>query len=278
MNLSTLNQKSLKYLYIIMGIVISLLWIALFMIGLLVDSDYYRVAINYRFADCKDLLYTFISFTLSNVALLAFLSGLLGGITSRLIYSHGFRMSRDEILSNNVHPSLIENPAISGIRGIIIFIGLLSIQYASSFSDFSQNKSESQPSLNEIASINQKGEIIRNEEISNGINNNIPFAELGKLTNEFNIIQVKKLKYDLLHAKTDYSKFYIENEIEKYRRKIKPPADTDFGSITLQSYFKFAIIASLLSFIMGYDPRKFNSFLKQLPGAGAKEEHSQTTK
>lgn len=277
MDLIKTKQRSKKYLYITLGISISLVWISLFLIGLLVNSDYYRVAINYNFWDWEDVLGTFVSFTLSNVALLAFLSGLLGGITSLLIHTQGFRVHREELLESGIHHSLIENPAISAIRGIIIFIGLLSIQYATSFTDLSAPKSEAQPAKNQLAAINpnEVHEIIKKIPIDSIKNIDITKIEnqlTAQLTHELKdsndvyIQQVQDLKFKYSQAKTDEEQFKIQSNIETIRRKIHPPSDTDFGGITLQSYFKFAIIASLLAFIMGYDPSQFNSFLNRLPG------------
>ncbi|HOY48127.1 MAG TPA: hypothetical protein PK281_01930 [Flavobacteriales bacterium] len=277
MDLTKTKQRSKKYLYITLGISVSLLWISLFLIGLLVNSDYYRVAINYNFWDWEDVLGTFVSFTLSNVALLAFLSGLLGGITSILINTQGFRINREELLKNGIHHSLIENPAISAIRGIIIFIGLLSIQYATSFTDLSAPKSEAQPAKNQLASISP-GEV--HELIIKIPKDSINKDEVAKFekqlaaqltnhskdSNDIFIQEVQQLKFKHSQANSDVDRFKLENDIEITRRKIHPPADTDFGGITLQSYFKFAIIASLLAFIMGYDPSQFNSFLNRLPG------------
>lgn len=266
------SSRIKKQVYIIAGVIISFIWIALFLIGLLVDSDYYRVAINYDFYDLKDIVVTFLSFTLSNVALLAFFAGLLGGITSRLVSTKGFKISQEELENKGVHHSLIENPFISAIRGIIIFIGLLSIQYATSFTELTASPSESKPQKEQVSSFDKT--------VLDSILKKLPNDSLGTIqkghiisvwktakidSNDIYIERVMRLKDSIIYCKSDFERDKIKLQIKSIRRKILPPADTDFGGISLQSYFKFAIIASLLAFIMGYDPRQFERFMNRLP-------------
>ncbi len=273
------SSRRKKQFYIVAGVIISFIWIALFLIGLLVDSDYYRVAINYDFYDLKDIIVTFLSFTLSNVALLAFFSGLLGGITSRLVSTKGFKISQDELENKGVHHSLIENPFISAIRGIIIFIGLLSIQYATSFTELTAAPKESEPKKEQISKSEKPlvidSVLIKAPKDSTSII--IPKSSILSVwknpitdtvedrSNEFYVHEVLRLKDSLEYTNSVYEKNKIKLQIKSIRRKILPPTDTDFGGISLQSYFKFAIIASLLAFIMGYDPRQFERFMNKLP-------------
>jgi hypothetical protein len=169
------GRKCRLRLHIIGGILILLLWIVLFVSGLLINSSYYRAALNYGYAEWWDWIMTILTFTLSNVPLLAFLAGTLGGICSLVIVTEGFTISVEqlkrqslkretakevveatensvvngvevvtkkvkEIETENenkrfVNPALYENPFLSGFRGVFVFVGILTLQYVSSFTD-----------------------------------------------------------------------------------------------------------------------------------------------
>ena len=68
--------------------------------------------------------------------------------------------------------------------------------------------------------------------------------------------------------RTQQSRIKIElfkNKIKSTLKKMKIERKDDLPGISTASYFKFAIIVSLLAFLCGYDPNKFNTFLSNVP-------------
>lgn len=270
--------KHKERLFILFGFIVLLTWILLFIIGMFVDSSYYRIAINYGFYDWTDVAITILSFTVSNVALLAFLSALLGGICSLIIYSEGFTLTKAELRAKNVSNILFENPFISAFRGVFLFLAVLSIQYVSSFSDLGllgnneqmdQNKEQLKESkfyteilktIHDTALISKVQKIIIKEQ-----------EEAKKNENSALIDQVIIYKDSLLileQQMTNQSRIKIElykNKIKSTIKKMKLEKKDDLPGISTASYFKFAIIVSLLAFLCGYDPNKFNTFLSSVP-------------
>jgi len=283
-NKNSCNEKKSNWKlagYISFGIVVTLLWIVLFICGLLIDSSYYRAALNFGFADLSDWLRTIVTFTLSNVALLAFLAGLLGGICSLTSATEGFTLSKEEIKEKIkegiISPMQIENPFLSSFRGVFVFVGILTLQYVSSFSDLGsigrtieQGKVTSEKDMNsfyldllDTISDSQSKENLKalwekNEKESKVTDNN----------SLLDSIYLYKEKIDSLRraSKADY--FAIKSykdKIKKLRRKIAVPAIADIPGMSSYSYFQFAIIVSLMAFVFGYDPRRFLVFISNLP-------------
>lgn len=276
-------ENRIKWLVIgftISGIVVSVLWLCLFVAGLLVDSSYYRAAISYNFAGMYDWFMAIIAFTFSNVILLAFMSGLLGGITSKLHYTRGFKITVVEYKSTNSFQ--VENPFISAFRGMFVFIAILFMQYVSSYSDLG--------ALNKIPEQEQKNIEVKLEKIYSGLTGDgEDSATLNKLRTEIdkqladgrisepdsttiaNILIMKRKLREISHGeKPDSAKTRLKNEIEGkiqfYRRTVKVPSSSDFSGIGLSSfsYFKFAVIVSFLSFMSGYDPSLFKAFTDKI--------------
>lgn len=265
--------KWLVFRFTTSGIVVSVLWLFLLVAGLLVDSSYYRAAISYNFASVNDWFMSIIAFTFSNVVLLAFMSGLLGGITSKLHYTKGFKITINEF--KNTNSFQVENPFISAFRGIFVFIAILFMQYVSSFNDMGAlNKLPEQEQKNmeikfekiysRLAGIGQDTATLK--EVRSEIDNQLAEGKIAEPDSAV-IDSIFSFKEDLrvlkhINNKTDAQKeqkTLLERKIWSLRREIKVPSNSDFSGIGLSSfsYFKFAVIVSFLSFMSGYDPSLF---------------------
>jgi hypothetical protein len=274
--------------FIISGIIVSAVWLTLFVAGLLVDSSYYRVAINYGFACISDWFWAILTFTISNVAILAFLAGLLGGIISKLRVTGGFTLSKKELQDHKVSTILYESPFISAIRGMFVFVAILFMQYVSSFTDLgsiSKNTDQTQTNteinytqlydkmaqqIKDTSLLNDVKEMRKNQEAM--INNN---KKDSILLNQIFVFKdsLKNLRKTTRIDSLLSMKQHLNTKIKMLRRSLKPPSNVDFSGIGISSfsYFKFAIIVSFLAFIFGYDPTRFTSFLGKLPFLGNNE-------
>jgi hypothetical protein len=264
-----------EYTNISAGILVVLAWLALLATGLHINSSNYRAAISYGYGNWKDWLMTIASFTLTNVVLLAFLAGFLGGTCSKIIATHAFTLSEKELAKNNTDYVLFENPFISAFRGVFIFLGILSFQYISSFNDLSSiNKKDSESQtkernfdkvyytlLDSMSDPNSKQKIksIWEQQAHNfkESNNDSMVSEI--LLYQDSIAQFSK------DEKNVTKKNMWESQIRSLRTLVNVPVLVDIPGMSASGYFRFAIIISLLAFICGYDPRLFTSFLKKIP-------------
>ena len=266
-----------NFLYIFCGVAVLIGWLILFVAGLLVDSSYYRAAINYNFAEFSDWIVVIFTFTVSNVVIIAFLSGILGGITSKVRATKGFTLPEKEIPA-----ILVENPIISGFRGIFIFVAILFMQYIGSFSDLSviSKDSEQAQAATEISSsalyydlaslMSDPDTLKKAEKIWKTYTIKTDRDEMDS-TNVARIFALKDSISNLTGNQKEKTillkkqKWY--NEIGSLRRSLKVPANADFSSVGVSSfsYFKFAIIVTFLAFIFGYDPSRFTAFMERLP-------------
>jgi hypothetical protein len=262
--------------YVIGGILVTLLWLALFVAGLHINSSYYRTAIMYGFADWQDWLMAICTFTLSNVALLSFYSGLLGGIISKVSATEGFRRSYEELKADkSVAPATYENPFISAFRGVFIFIGILSVQYLSSFSDLNSigsnppapEKKEQAVDQTRYADLFVRVKDSSARQVIMDFWKGAPAEKATVNESDSLAVLVKKLKDSLTaleKVNTPMSR-NLEAQIHSARLKIKAPPNSELAVMSSSSYFKFAIIVSLLSFVCGYDPSRFTALLNQIP-------------
>lgn len=272
----TNNPKLKELLFVLLGFIVLLIWILLFVVGLFVDSSYYRIAINYGFYDFKDIVMATLSFTVTNVALLAFLAALLGDICSLIIYSEGFTLTKKELKDKGVSNILYENPFLSAFRGVFLFLAILSIQYVSSFSDMSllgskEAENKQMESVKENKFYTEIIKTIKDTAVISTIQKIIIKEQQTekKNDNDFLIENVIKYKDSLVILKKQNN---VDLKIELYNNKIKTAIrkmtrekKDDLPGISTASYFKFAVIVSLLSFLCGYDPNKFNNFLSNVP-------------
>jgi len=272
------KAKQKEIVYILIGFAVLLIWITLFIVGMFVDSSYYRIAISYGFFDWKDIALTIFSFTVSNVVFLAFLAALLGGICSLIIYTEGFTLTKNQLKERNISNILYENPFISAFRGVFLFFAILSIQYVSSFSDMSllgndagsdQKKEEVRDnriyseiikSIHDSTLISRVQEIINKEQVE-VTKNSTDFLTESIIRYKDTLLQLEESKLKDVSIKREL----IENKIKATLKKMKVDKKDELPGISTASYFKFAIIVSLLSFLCGYDPNKFNSFLSSVP-------------
>lgn len=279
-----------KFLFIITGITASLLWITLFVAGLLVDSSYYRAAVNFHYATIADWFLVITTFTLSNVCLLAFLAGLIGGICSKLIATKGFTLNPGKIPERDYLK--IENPFISAMRGIFVFVAILSMQYLSSFSDLgsiSQGTGQNQ----EIAKIYDENLYF---ELSQQIKDTADLKRVIKwmkreaddmekgtdsLVNEIIMLKDSMTNLQKLSVSDKIKIQKLKQKIKTLRRSVKVPANVDFSSIGISSfaYFKFAVIVSFLAFVFGYNPSRFTDFISKFLGqSGGKNDQDKKEK
>lgn len=271
-NLTVTKGSALReYANISAGILIILAWLWLFATGLHINSSYYRAAISYGYANWKDWLMTIFSFTLTNVVLLAFLAGFLGGVCSKIIVTHGFTLSEEQLIQEKKDYVLFENPFISAFRGIFIFLAVLSFQYISSFSDLS--------SIGKQDSVNQTKE--RNfdkvyytlldslddsnskQKIKSVWEQQAPKSR--ESNNDSLASEILRYQDSIEQFSKDANKNMWESKIRSMRTLINLPVLVDIPGMSASGYFRFAIIISLLSFICGYDPRLFTSFLTKIP-------------
>lgn len=279
------DTKVMKVIFILGGGIVFFSWLALFIAGLLVDSSYYRVAINYGFAEPIDWIYVILTFTISNVALIAFLAGLLGGIISKLRATEGFTISEKELKDDLTNSIMIENPFISAVRGTFVFIAILFMQYISSYTDLSSiNKNNEQQVTNSELNYQELylklSERIDDSAVLKDIKGVLSNQEYLQKTKEFDtatvnqifILKDKLKNLEKTHRKNPESTEpqALETKIKAMRRSLKAPANVDFSGvgITSFSYFKFAVIVSFLAFIFGYDTRRFAEFIGRIiPGS-----------
>lgn len=115
-------------------------WLLVFGLGLLVPSQPYRDQLSKDF-DWLVLAKAVIVFTPTNVALLAMLSGFLGGCSSLLLYaevepanspgssspslSESASMSGHSPVDEERHAFLTENPVSSALRGFVVYLTFL---------------------------------------------------------------------------------------------------------------------------------------------------------
>lgn len=268
-------------LFVSFGILVTLMWLLLFVAGIHINSSYYRTAIMYGYADGSDWLLATLTFTISNVAILAFLSGLLGGIISKVRITEGFEKTHEELKNQNISPILYENPFISAFRGVFIFIAVLSIQYFSSFSDLNSiaNQTSQTPVQISMGTIpNQQVYIDLLSEVDDSASKAVikkvwENQKASEKEEDMNAVVAKiRLYKDSIttlngnrEVDSATKKRYLESEIKLLRNIVKPPPGSDIGGLSASSYFKFAIVVSLLSFICGYDPARFAQFLSNFP-------------
>lgn len=118
--------------YALMGSIALGAWIALFSIGLLVDSSPYRKAITAGAPTFSNLLHAAFIYTPTNVAMLCVLSALIGGCSSRVQTLKGLgrrigkareegdteKVERLELRADYLH----EQPMHSMLRGFLVYI------------------------------------------------------------------------------------------------------------------------------------------------------------
>jgi hypothetical protein len=284
------------------GVIVSALWLTLFVAGLLVDSSYYRAAVNYGFADINDWVWVILTFTISNVVILAFLSGLLGGIVSKFRSTEGFTLDKADlthkIKSKEITRNQIENPFISGFRGIFVFVAILFMQYVSSFSDlgsigtnsaeikagtdanYEQVYSKMTSLMKDTASLADLDSVWKNQisALDKKESDSALVSQIFLMNDSLKSLKV--FKQGILSEKSntmnktdssdiqiaDYKISTLKNKINSFRRAVKVPANADFSGIGISSfsYFKFAVIVSFLAFIFGYEPSRFSEFMGRI--------------
>jgi hypothetical protein len=282
------NWKLIMYLS--GGIMVTALWIVLFVSGLIVNSSYYRAAINYNFAGLWDWFMTIISFTLSNVPLLALLAGILGGICSFVGVTENCTLSNEELqrrikedlkrkeakqdLLYNISPVLYESPFLSGFRGVMVFVGILTLQYVSSFADLGSidrgtetAKVKPEEPKDAMKGIPDSTRVTAKEDFVEQIaQTELELMKIKDTDSLVNYIFYYKSLIDGLPANgktNEVKRQQYEATIKQIRNKLNIPSIAQIPGMTAASYFKFATIVSFLAFLFGYDPRRFTDFISK---------------
>jgi hypothetical protein len=276
----TLTFNTHRFWTLFVGISVLIVWVLLFTVGTNVDSKYYRAAISFHYDEPLDWFMTVISFTLTNVILLAFLSGFLGGTCSKVIVTEGFTVSTKELKEKGHDSVLYENPIISAFRGVFLFVGVLTLQYVSSFSDLSGVNNDNAIKKQKDISANYQAIL---DSVSDTASRNKIMTVMGKEQNQGNdstgtiVSQIFQLQDSISNKANDSVKRIYNTKIRALRRKVQLPDNADIPGISSSSYFRFAVVVSLLAFICGYDPKRFNVILRMIPILSKTENTADTT-
>ncbi len=102
-------------------------WFTLLTVGITVNSAYYLDAIEAKGGNLTDLMMVMISYTPTNVALMAVWAGLSGGLTSNLAAKNYFQHVDEEKL-DPTSPDfqrfiyMTESPVVSALRGFMVYM------------------------------------------------------------------------------------------------------------------------------------------------------------
>ncbi|MGH8563827.1 MAG: hypothetical protein ACREXW_06935 [Gammaproteobacteria bacterium] len=116
-----MTHRIARGLLVATGVFCVLLWLALLVLGLTVDSKPYRAALLTGF-DPILLIQVALFYTPINVALLTCLAGLIGGISSNLTFHPATPPA--ETAAAEMHRALVrtENPFASLLRSFVVYL------------------------------------------------------------------------------------------------------------------------------------------------------------
>jgi hypothetical protein len=120
---------SARQIVVALGITGMLSWLFVFGVGMLINSKTYRDQLAATF-DLNVLAKAILTFTPTNVAVLAILAGFLGGCASLLMYSDydpstNAKQNGKAMLDEERLAYLRENPISSALRGFVVYLGFL---------------------------------------------------------------------------------------------------------------------------------------------------------
>jgi hypothetical protein len=120
------NKKMQIRIIIFWSIISSLLWIAFFSLGLLVDSKPYRICVTEEL-DLYALLICIFTYTPTNIAILCLTSAYIGGCASKLVMNNIEdavpAVADNEKTISDIYRS--ELPMSSMVRGIVIYFAYI---------------------------------------------------------------------------------------------------------------------------------------------------------
>lgn len=123
----------------IAGIVAVILWLGIFLLGLMINSQPYRDKVGAGSWDFFDIWMVFVTYTVTNVAILCCLAGIIGS-TSNLFLILKKKAKNGEYPDGEYNTS---NPIFAGIlRGFLIYILFLAGVYAGASDPFAMTTAE----------------------------------------------------------------------------------------------------------------------------------------
>ncbi len=279
-----LSRAGVQY-RIILGFLSLIAWICIFNMGLTINSSIYRAAIAFGYADWQDFILTIFTFTPTNVGILAAFAGLIGGISSNLSANNflkrtwlqefnGFSQDKS-ITSNDTSKSnesqtkndtiisveerrmiyLTERPMVSMIRGFMVYLIFVAGSYITSFNDINADGLNGNPTTDST--------FLKTNELK--IKSIITKTDTILLLKQAIEVQKQVVETQNQSDKKKYDSLQIRKA--EYRRSLDRnpyiPFKDNIPGLSIGSYFKFAVTVSLLAFMVGYDPSRFEGLLNR---------------
>jgi|GEM_PF-2118816 len=215
-------------------------WFTLLSVGITVNSKYYldrvsRVEGKDMIFDLGALWMVMLSYTPTNVALLAVFAGLTGGLTSNLAANSYFRLTGQQKLTPDSPDFqrlvyLNESPLVAAMRGFMVYLLFVAGANLSLTSD---------ANVKSTTIFNMAAES-RREAVDDSLNRIMILADS-----------------TLRKAEKDKAIRELASEKATHSDKQAP-----------ELYFKFSLTISLLAFLVGFDPSMLSNWLNNLPFAG----------
>ncbi len=164
----------------------------------------------------------------------------------------------------------------------MVFVGILTLQYISSFADLSSIDKGTETAKNKPGVTPSTGDTsvpsIKDTKVEDFMAY-MSKTELDWMKNKDSDSLVNYIFYyrNLMNALPDngknneLKKQQYEANIKLIRNKLKVPSVAEIPGMTASSYFKFAVIVSFMAFLFGYDPSLFTGFLSKFSFTGGSQ-------
>ncbi len=144
---------------ILMGLLGTFCWITLFSLGLLINSEPYRLIILKQF-ELGNFVMSILTYTPTNIAVLCIIAAFSGGCSSRLVIGGVWSANNSELESQNSeeyktesHIYMMENPFSSMIRGLVVYLAILAGVFVTNSNAFTNTTPQAYGELAGIASL-----------------------------------------------------------------------------------------------------------------------------
>ena len=128
-----------KLIHGITGIIAVIAWLFIFLPGLIINSQEYRDNISNGSMAFSDIGMTFLTYTITNVAILCCLAGIIGACSNLFLIKRTTRENPDQ---NGESPNT-SNPIFVGVlRGFLVYILFIAGVYAAASAPFSAPTAE----------------------------------------------------------------------------------------------------------------------------------------